>query len=189
MAAELAGVVLEPAPSAAPPACPPGAAELLVLEGPGPTGPCRWLIAELEPRADAASVRDTLAAGERPRVAFTARPMGGRASAAFDPDHVTHVMPVPIPVPEAHLEDVDRWYEEEHTELLLRCHDWLRVRRFAVEAVEGPAWTRLALHDLASPEVLATPQLRAAMATPWRDRLAGHDWFMAEGRVPLAVRR
>ena len=185
MAAELAGVVLDPAPAEAPPAAPPGAARLLVLEGAGH----RWLVAELEPGVAAAEVRDALSAGAAPRVAFTATPMGEWPSAAFDPDEVTHVMPVAIPAPAEHIEDVDRWYEEEHSGMLLRCQDWLRVRRYAIESVAGAAWTRLALHDLASPDVLATPQVRAAMSTPWRDRLAAHDWFTAEGRVALAVRR
>jgi hypothetical protein len=188
--ARLAGVVLEPAPAGPPPAeAPAGAAELLVLEGDGRAAPSRWLIAELEPGADAAAVLAVLAGGAPARVAFSARRLAQRDSAAFMPEFVTHVLPVAIPAPAEHVAELDAWYEQEHGDMLLRCPDWLRVRRYAIESIEGAAWSRLALHDLASPHVLFTPQLRAAMSTPWRARLAEHEWFMAEGRVPLAVRR
>lgn len=86
-------------------------------------------------------------------------------------------------VPEAAAEAFDSWYQEEHVPLLMKADGWLRVRRYAVRpGSEGPAWTRLALHELRAPSALASPEREAARATPWRARLAGEPWFSENDR-------
>lgn len=191
MVPDLAVVVQEPAPSEAPPRRPVEASDLTVLEGPVGDTTRRWLIAEAGPDSGAELLLAELADRARSErlAAFTASAMGEHRSPRFRPGSVSHVMPVAIPAPPDEVEEVDRWYEEEHAELLLRCPDWLRVRRYAVEPVMGPAWSRLALHDLSSPDVLTSAHVRHAMATPWRERLGSRPWFLSEGRDALAVRR
>ncbi len=101
--------------------------------------------------------------------------------------HTTHLMPIPYSVAGHEADELDRWYAEEHVEMLLRCSDWLRVRRYRVERVSGESWTRLVVHDLAAPDVLERTEVRAAMATPWRQQLARRPWFLAEPRAALGV--
>jgi hypothetical protein len=95
------------------------------------------------------------------------------------------MLPIPYEVPTDEVATLDRWYEEEHTELLLRCPAWLRVRRFAVDTVAGAAWNRLLVHDLATGGVLEAPEVVASMRTPRRLALAARPWFLAGGRRPL----
>lgn len=74
-------------------------------------------------------------------------------------------------------DDLDAWYEQEHINLLLQIPGWLRVRRYRLdESQDGQRLTHLALHDLRGPDVFNAPE-RAALATPWRDRLSQHEWF------------
>jgi hypothetical protein len=192
MAAEraLAAVVQEPAPDGAAPPAPAGAAAWTVFDDPGPAATRRWLVAEspagVAPAALLGAVR--AAAGAPAAVSFTARPLGERRSPAFRVPRVSHVMPIAIAAPAGDVGEIDRWYEQEHAELLLRCPDWLRVRRYAIETIDGAAWSRLALHDLSSADVMSTPEVRAAIATPWRRRLAERPWFLGEAREPFALR-
>lgn len=89
---------------------------------------------------------------------------------------------VAFAVPEAAQAEFDAWYEEEHVPLLLDVPGWLRVRRYVLEPdQEGPVLTHLALHGLQGPEVMEAPE-RARLATPWRARLAEHDWFQENRR-------
>jgi hypothetical protein len=46
----------------------------------------------------------------------------------------------------------------------------------------GGPWTHLALHELASAEVMDSPERARARRGPRRDALAGHDWFGRSGR-------
>ncbi len=94
-------------------------------------------------------------------------------------------MVIAYEVPEDELDDLDAWYEQEHTGLLLRCPDWLRTRRYAVTECEGAGWNRLVLHDLSSAEILTAPEVRHSMGTTWRCRLAERPWFMTGGRDPV----
>lgn len=90
---------------------------------------------------------------------------------------------VAFSVPDPDAEEFDAWYEQEHVPLLMKADGWLRVRRYTVRAgSEGPPWTRLALHELRDPGVLAAPEREAARATPWRARLAERPWFAGNAR-------
>lgn len=80
-------------------------------------------------------------------------------------------------VPADRADDFDRWYTEDHIPLLMKCTDWLMVRRFNIIDGEPGKYTRLALHYLASTNALSSPEREAARATPWRARLAAESWF------------
>lgn len=87
-------------------------------------------------------------------------------------------------VPPAELADFDAWYEQDHVPLLLECSDWLMVRRFHLTAGEPRPFNRLALHYLASEQALSSPARARARETPWRERMAGRDWF-GKGRYAV----
>jgi hypothetical protein len=61
---------------------------------------------------------------------------------------------------------------------ILAIPTWRRIRRFRLTgALDGPGpgahghGSILSAHELAGPEVLEDPGYRAAVSTPWRDRL------------------
>lgn len=80
-------------------------------------------------------------------------------------------------VPVDRADDFDRWYTEDHIPLLMKCDDWLMVRRFNIVDGEPGKYTHLALHYLASTDALSSPEREAARATPWRAKLAAESWF------------
>jgi hypothetical protein len=56
--------------------------------------------------------------------------------------------------------------------MLLEVPGWRRIRRFRlVGGMDGPAPSSLSVHELAGPAVLEEPGYRAAISTPWRDRV------------------
>lgn len=83
------------------------------------------------------------------------------------------------PADEAQFED---WYLDEHVGLLMRAPDWLRVRRYRVVSGEPAPWTHLALHELASADVMDSPERTAARNGPKRAALADRPWFATSGR-------
>jgi hypothetical protein len=89
---------------------------------------------------------------------------------------------VAFAVPDEFTDAFDEWYSGEHVPMLLEAADWLRVRRYRVLNGEGGPWTHLALHELASVEVMDSPERARARKGPLRDALAGHDWFASSGR-------
>lgn len=188
---DLAAIVLEASASVPGPQELADAHSMTVFEGRTGGVTRRWIAAEVDGAGvDHAlrALRDAVPA-EAVRVALTARGLETQARDDWSAERVSHVMPVAISAPGSGIDDVDRWYREEHTEMLLRCPDWLRVRRYAIESIKGATWSRLALHELASPAVLESAEVRAAMGTPWRRRLAEQPWFLTEGRTPLGVVR
>lgn len=89
----------------------------------------------------------------------------------------SHLAVVAFAVPEEDAAQFADWYETEHTPMLLRAADWLRVRRYRVRNGEGGPWTHFALHELASREVMDSPERAAARKGPKRDALVGKAWF------------
>jgi hypothetical protein len=79
------------------------------------------------------------------------------------------VLAVSMSVPPALEADLAAWYADEHIPMLLAVPGWRRVRRFRLIAGTAPAY--LALHELASTAALAEPAFRAAVTTPWRNRI------------------
>jgi hypothetical protein len=57
--------------------------------------------------------------------------------------------------------------------MLLKVPGWRRIRRFRlIRALDGSEpGSFLSVHELAGPEVLEDPGYRAAVSTPWRDRV------------------
>lgn len=89
---------------------------------------------------------------------------------------------VAFAVPEQDEEQFNAWYASEHIPMLLEANDWLRVRRYKViDGIGGP-WTHLALHELASLEVMESPERARARRGPLRERLVGLPWFQDSGR-------
>lgn len=80
-------------------------------------------------------------------------------------------------VPDERASEFNSWYEDEHIEMLLRCEDWLMVRRFEIYDAEPQPWTHLALHYIADMKALASPEREAARNTEWRAKLAAEPWF------------
>jgi len=80
-------------------------------------------------------------------------------------------------VPEDMQNEFDRWMAEDHVPTLLKGEHWLGTRRFAMNVGEPVAYNRLAIHYLASPEALKSPERAEARASPWRARLTAYDWF------------
>lgn len=80
-------------------------------------------------------------------------------------------------VSEADLEDFDKWYEEEHIDMITKVPGWLRTRRFrmVIGGLQGmpPAGQVecLAVHDFSSKAGLASPEMKAASDTPWRNKV------------------
>lgn len=75
-------------------------------------------------------------------------------------------------VPEQAVEDMTAWYEQEHIPMLLAVPGWRRIRRYRLIG-PGPQADPgfLSLHELARPAVLEEPAYRAAVSTPWRNRI------------------
>jgi hypothetical protein len=82
------------------------------------------------------------------------------------------ILSVALSVPEGSEGDLAAWYTEEHIPMLLKVPGWRRIRRFRlVRAMDAPGPEFLSVHELAGPEVLEDPGYRAAISTPWRDRV------------------
>jgi len=82
------------------------------------------------------------------------------------------ILAVALSVPEGSEDDLAAWYAEEHIPMLLHVPGWRRIRRFRlVRGMDGPVPDFLSVHELAGPEVLEDPGYRAAISTPWRDRV------------------
>ena len=97
------------------------------------------------------------------------------------------ILAVAMSVPRGSEDDVAAWYTEEHIPMLLAVPGWRRIRRFRLtRALDGPGpegpgepgrpgepepGSFLSVHELAGPEVLEDPGYRAAVSTPWRDRV------------------
>jgi hypothetical protein len=85
------------------------------------------------------------------------------------------ILAVSLSVPAKSEADLAAWYTEEHIPMLLQVPGWRRIRRYRlVRGLDGPGpepSSFLSLHELAGPEVLEEPGYRAAISTPWRDRV------------------
>ncbi len=82
------------------------------------------------------------------------------------------VLAVALSVPAENEDDLAAWYTREHIPMLLEVPGWRRIRRFRlVRSLDGPGPDFLSVHELAGPEVLEDPRYRAAISTPWRDRV------------------
>ena len=82
------------------------------------------------------------------------------------------LLTVALSVPAGAEDDLQAWYTDEHIPMLREVPGWRRIRRFRlVRGMDGAAPEFLSVHELAGPEVLEEPGYRAAISTPWRDRV------------------
>jgi hypothetical protein len=84
------------------------------------------------------------------------------------------ILAVANSVPSETVDDMTAWYEQEHIPMLLAVPGWRRIRRYRLigpSGLDGPGVGFLSLHELAGPSVLSEPGYRAAVSTPWRDRI------------------
>jgi hypothetical protein len=90
-----------------------------------------------------------------------------------------YVYTEPGSVDEAEFHD---WYDHEHGPARLKVPGFGGAYRYlalddqkppwlALYELDGPAPDFLSVHELAGPEVLEDPRYRAAISTPWRDRV------------------
>lgn len=93
--------------------------------------------------------------------------------------------------------ELDRWYREEHINLLSKVPGWRRSRRFVTSSVTNPKPSEkeyLALHEYAPQNGLGGPEFQAATSTPWtqeiyskvvRDRKRRvYEWHYTFGPAP-----
>lgn len=94
-------------------------------------------------------------------------PLSDSAPGAGSAPPMVHAVSLSVPPPlEA---DLAAWYADEHIPMLLAVPGWRRVRRYRL--TEGDAPRYLALHEIASTAVFSEPAFRAAISTPWRNRI------------------
>ncbi|KZT74994.1 hypothetical protein DAEQUDRAFT_720200 [Daedalea quercina L-15889] len=78
-------------------------------------------------------------------------------------------------------DEFNKWYDEEHIPMLSKAPGWVRTRRFVLKdwgqmGVEGQKQQKeppkyLALHEWQSKDVFHSAEYKAAMSTPWRDKV------------------
>ncbi|KAJ5662968.1 hypothetical protein N7507_003699 [Penicillium longicatenatum] len=89
----------------------------------------------------------------------------------------------------------DRWYREEHIDMLARVPGWRRTRLFRTAAIDSAAPREtLALHEYSPVNGLGGEEHKAAMNTPWRQRLQDevvaskvrrtYQWYYTFGPAP-----
>ena len=119
---------------------------------------------------------------------FVAEPIGAQYRPEIsDPTQLSSQCALSYPVffgvPADRTQEFNRWYDQEHLEILLRSPYWLACRRFKLRTAHPNGYTHLALHYLSNLAALHSPERDEARRTPWRDRLATESWFRGEYRV------
>jgi hypothetical protein len=79
------------------------------------------------------------------------------------------IMAVSMSVPAALEPDLAAYYEREHFPLLLAVPGWRRARRYVLASGTGPKF--LSLHEIDSEAAFDEPGYKAAISTPWRNRI------------------
>lgn len=68
--------------------------------------------------------------------------------------------------------ELDRWYREEHIEMLSKVPGWRRTRRFVTSSIEqGAPVEYLALHEYSPKNGLGGEEFKAATSTEWNKRI------------------
>src|SRR5690606_11463722 len=96
----------------------------------------------------------------------------------YSPEASTHLVAVWMTVSD--IENLDRWYEDEHIRLVFDVPGWLRCRRY--DLVDGAGTKTLALHELAAEETVDHPAAAPARNTAWRDQILADA---SEGEYPF----
>jgi pimeloyl-ACP methyl ester carboxylesterase len=67
---------------------------------------------------------------------------------------------------------LDKWYREEHIDMLSKVPGWLRTRRFVTSSIDPKAPVEyLALHEYAPQNGLGGPEFKAATTTKWNEEI------------------
>lgn len=73
---------------------------------------------------------------------------------------------------EGRKEELDKWYREEHIDMLSKVPGWLRTRRFVTSSIDPKAPVEyLSLHEYARENGLAGPEFKAATTTKWNNEI------------------
>ena len=68
--------------------------------------------------------------------------------------------------------ELEKWYREEHIELLSRVPGWLRSRRFVTSSIDSEAPIEyLAIHEYAPKNGLGGPEFKSATTTEWNEEI------------------
>lgn len=102
----------------------------------------------------------------------------GEYGTGSGPDRLLMVRAFTVPRPA--VPDLDAWYAEEHIAALQAVPGWGRIRRYRL--LEGAGAEYLALHEISGTEIFDTEEYRAAVTTPWRDRVVASA-VVAERRL------
>jgi hypothetical protein len=81
------------------------------------------------------------------------------------------LMAVSMSVPPAGVADMEAWYVDEHIPMLLAAPGWRRSRRYRLASGDGPQY--LSLHEIDSLAAFDSAEYKAAVSTPWRNRIVG----------------
>ncbi|PBP21771.1 putative alpha/beta hydrolase [Diplocarpon rosae] len=94
-----------------------------------------------------------------------------------------------------HVQEVEKWYQEEHVDMLSNVSGWVRSRRFVTSAIDPKAPVEyLALHEYQPQNGLGGKEFQAATATKWAQEIGrksvkettsrGYDWYYTFGPAP-----
>jgi pimeloyl-ACP methyl ester carboxylesterase len=73
---------------------------------------------------------------------------------------------------EENKDKLDKWYREEHIELLSKVPGWLRTRRYVASSIDKNAPVEyLALHEYTPQNDLGGAEFKTATSTPWRNEV------------------
>ena len=68
--------------------------------------------------------------------------------------------------------ELDKWYKEEHIAMLSKVPGWLRTRRYVTSSIDPKApMEYLSLHEYAPENGLAGEEFKAAVSTPWAQKV------------------
>jgi pimeloyl-ACP methyl ester carboxylesterase len=82
------------------------------------------------------------------------------------------IVAVFVDVNEGMTDQLDKWYTEEHIDMLSKVPGWLRTRRFVTSSIDSNAPKEyLALHEYAPNNGLGGPEFQAVTATPWTQEI------------------
>lgn len=146
-------------------------------------------VAVFESNASPAALHGVLPAPEHASIIATERHVAAFMNEQQAPHAIAPLREAPIlypvlfGVPPQGEPDFNAWYDEEHLGILLRCQYWPMCRRFKIHKPQPESWTHIALHYLTDLRALESKERDEARSTPWRDRLAQHEWFKGDYRV------
>ena len=73
------------------------------------------------------------------------------------------------------VKELDKWYDEEHVDLLSKVPGWLRTRRFVTSAItpdsEKGDTEYMALHEYSPTNGLGGPEFQRAISTSWAQKI------------------